>query len=163
MSPKGCQHTTPHLVGACLAPGDRIFATGSGTVSKCVFAIVCLLLLDFRAYNHGLKVSQKPKLYCDNELFAILSFTSVFLLLGREPHGDRILPVSRRIPRQHVPTTTPQSENMTYVYNCRKLSGVYQPSQGNIEQVCELCRVRPRLRYFFSEKKHPNSGEKWVY
>ena len=32
------------------------------------FAILCLFLLDFRAYNHGLKEPQKPKTYCDNKL-----------------------------------------------------------------------------------------------
>ena len=65
------------LVGACLATGDRIFAfaTGSDSVSKSVFAILWLFLLDFRAYNHGLKGTQKPKTYCDNTSFAILSFT----------------------------------------------------------------------------------------
>ena len=69
---------SPSLVGAGVATGDRIFATGSDTVSKCVFAILCLFLLDFRAYNHGVKGPQHPRTYCDNKLSAILSFTSIF-------------------------------------------------------------------------------------
>ena len=42
------------------------------------FAILCCVLLDFRACNLGLEGPQKPKTHCDNKLFAILSFTSVF-------------------------------------------------------------------------------------
>ena len=58
---KGFSQRVP-LVGACLATGDRIFAI----VSQNRFAILWLFLLDFKAYNHGLKGPQKPKTYCDN-------------------------------------------------------------------------------------------------
>ena len=70
-----------HLVGACLATGDRIFATGSAAVSKCVLrSYAC-----FRAYNHGLNRSPKH--------VAIISFLRSYLspmslLLGRELCGD---------------------------------------------------------------------------
>ena len=36
-----------------------------------------LFSLDVRAYNHGLKGPQKPKTYCDNSSFAILSLTPI--------------------------------------------------------------------------------------
>ena len=45
---------------------------------KMCFLRFCVFLLDFRAYNHGLKGPQKPKTCCDNKLLTILSFTSVF-------------------------------------------------------------------------------------
>ena len=47
---------------------------------KMCFAILCLFLLDIRACNHCLKGPQKPKTYCNNKPFAILSFTSVFVV-----------------------------------------------------------------------------------
>ena len=65
--------------GAQLAPVSRQ-ATGSlrqgTTLSQNAFAILCLFLLGIRAYDDGLKGPQKPETYCDNKLFAILSFTS---------------------------------------------------------------------------------------
>ena len=49
------------LVGACLATGDRIFATESDSVSKTVLRSCGCFLLDPIAYNHGLKGLQEPK------------------------------------------------------------------------------------------------------
>ena len=60
-------------------------------MSQKLFCDPVAVLLDFRAYHHGLKGPQKPKTYCDNSSFAILSFTLLSLLLGRDPCGDRIL------------------------------------------------------------------------
>ena len=51
-----------------LAARDRISATGSDIVIECVLRSCVCFLLDFRAYNHGLKGPQKPKPYCDNQL-----------------------------------------------------------------------------------------------
>ena len=47
---------------------------------KNCFAILWLFLLDFRAFNHGVKGPQKPKTYCDNSNLAILSFNLTFIV-----------------------------------------------------------------------------------
>ena len=61
------------LVGACLATGDRIFATGRDTDSKCVLrSCACFCLISGRV-----KRAQKPKMFCDSSSFAILSFTPI--------------------------------------------------------------------------------------
>ena len=51
----------PILVGACLATGDRILATGKDSVSKIVLRSCGCFLFDFRPYNHGLKGPRSPK------------------------------------------------------------------------------------------------------
>ena len=81
------------LVGACLATaatGDRIFATGSDTVSRCVLrscASFCLIS------GHAIMVWKGPRspkhIVIINFLWSYLSPLS--LLLGREPCGNRIL------------------------------------------------------------------------
>ena len=84
------------LVGACLATADRIFATGSDTVSKCVLqSCAC-----FRAYSRGLKGHIAIKRFCD-PIFHLCLYCKV---------GSRVVtgscdPVSRRLLRQLVPTT----------------------------------------------------------
>ena len=67
-------------VRACLATGDRIFATGSDSVSKIGFAILCQFLLDLGVCNHGLKGPQKPKTYCDNGILRSYLSPSVFIV-----------------------------------------------------------------------------------
>ena len=65
-----------------------------------------LLLLDFRVDNHCLKRPQKPKHIA---ITAVLrSYLSpLFLLLGQDLCGTGSCdPVSRRAPRQHLPTTS---------------------------------------------------------
>ena len=48
----------------------------SNTVSKCVLPFCVFSYI--RPYSHGLRRPQKPNTYCDDKLFAILSFTSLF-------------------------------------------------------------------------------------
>ena len=67
-----------NLVGACLATGDRIFATGSDSVSKTVLRSCGCFLLDLSAINHGLKGPQKPKTYCDKSMLRSYLSPSVF-------------------------------------------------------------------------------------
>ena len=75
------------LVGACLATGDRIFATGSDSVSKIVLRS-CVVFAWFQAYSHDLKGPQKPKHIAI--IAALRSYLSaLFLLLGRDPCRDR--------------------------------------------------------------------------
>ena len=115
------------LVGACLATGDRIFATGSASVSINCFAILWLFLLDFRACNHGSKGPQKPKTYCDNSSFAILSFTPV-LIVRSGPAW-----------RQHLPTTAktlgitvPKSRKKSLSYPILRKMYAVNRNSGNI-------------------------------
>ena len=61
-----------------LATGDRIFATGSDSVSKIVLRSCGRFLLGLSAYNHGLKGLQKPKTYCDNSILRSYLSPSVF-------------------------------------------------------------------------------------
>ena len=72
-----CHTAIRGLVGACLARCTRISATGGDTVSKCVLQSCASFSL---LSEHTITVwgPQRPKAYCDNKLFAILSFTSVF-------------------------------------------------------------------------------------
>ena len=69
---------------------------------KMCFAILCLFLLDFRAYNHGLKWPRSPKHIVIRSL-SRSHLSPLSLLLGRE----RVATVScsRKLPRQHIPTT----------------------------------------------------------
>ena len=52
----------------------------SEIVSRNLFCDPVAVLLDFRAYNLALKGPQKPKTYCDNSSFAILSFTPILIV-----------------------------------------------------------------------------------
>ena len=58
-------------------------ATGSlqweAIVSQNLFCDPVAVFAHFRAFNHGLK-EQKPKTYCDNSSFAILSLTSALIV-----------------------------------------------------------------------------------
>ena len=96
------------FVGACLATGDRISADREQHCLKMCFAMLCLFLLDFRAYNHGVKRPQKPKTYCDKNfcdpIFRLRLYCLV-CLVGNHVATGSCDPVSRRLPRQHVPTT----------------------------------------------------------
>ena len=49
------------LVGACLATGDRIFATGSGSVSKIVWRSCCCCCL-LSGIQSGIERAPEPKL-----------------------------------------------------------------------------------------------------
>ena len=93
-----------NLVGACLATGDRIFATGSDSVSKTVLrSCGCFCLIS----GHTIMVRKGPRspkhiatiALCD-PIFHLFS-----LLLGRDLCGDRIL----RSCLQKGPATTPAS------------------------------------------------------
>ena len=67
------------LVGACPATGDRIFATGSDGVSKFVLRSCSCFW-----------APESPKQVA--KIAVIASYLSpLFLLLGRDPCGDRIL------------------------------------------------------------------------
>ena len=93
---KKCHNFATHvttLVGACLATGGMIFATGSDSVSNIVLRSCGCFCMISRAFNHGLKGPLKPKTYCDNSSFAILSFTTVLIVR------------SGPVWRQHLPTT----------------------------------------------------------
>ena len=71
------------------------------TLSQNVFCDPVLVLLAFRAYNHGLKGPQKPKTDCENELLRSYLSPPVFIVRS----GTVWDPVSRWLPRQHLPTT----------------------------------------------------------
>ena len=47
--------------------------------NRCCTLVAALLSSSygFRAHNHGLKGPQKPKTYCDNNMFSLLSFTPI--------------------------------------------------------------------------------------
>ena len=62
------------LVGACLATGDRIFATGSDSISKVVLrSCGCFCLIS--GIQSWIERAQKPKTYCDNS--SLRSYLSV--------------------------------------------------------------------------------------
>ena len=84
-TPSGAPRQAPleqvsRLVGACLATGVRIFATGSDSVSKIVLRSCGCYCLISRAYNHGLKGPHKPKTYCDNGSLRSYLSPSVFIV-----------------------------------------------------------------------------------
>ena len=90
------------LVGACLATCDRIFATGSDSVSKIVLrSCGCLCLISV----HTIMVWKGPR--SPKHIATIALCDPIFhpdsLLLGRDPCGDRIL----RSCLQKGPATTP--------------------------------------------------------
>ena len=58
--------------------------------SKCVLRSCACFCLIFRAYNHGLKGPQKPKTYCDNRLFAILSWELRNIYHHHHPESKKI-------------------------------------------------------------------------
>ena len=78
------------LVGACLATGDRIFATGSDSVSKVVLrSCGCFCLIS----GHSIMVWKSSRSPKHIAIVAVLrSYLSpLFLLLGWDLCGDRIL------------------------------------------------------------------------
>ena len=101
-----------------LTTGDRIFATGSGSVSKIVLrSCGCFSLISFRTYNHGLKGPSNAqnilryKQFCD-PVFHPYSYCWV----GTRVATGSCDPVSRRAPpRQHLPTTTELYSSQTYL------------------------------------------------
>ena len=133
-----------NLVGACHATDDRIFATGSDSVSETVFAIVWLSLLYLSAYNHGLKNSRSPK-HSATIAFCDPIFHPLSLLLGRDPCGDRIL----RSCLQKGPATTPANYDREMLH----ILGFRAPGKalrGTLGRNC-LDLVPPSVRGVFFE------------
>ena len=99
-----------HVVGACLATSDKIFATGSDTVSKCVlWPCGCFCLIS----EHIIMISKGPR---SAKHFAIINllrcyFSPLSLLLDLEPCGNRIL----RSCLQQAPATARSNHDHTTV------------------------------------------------
>ena len=73
------QKVAMSLVGACLATGDRIFATGSNRiVSQKLFCDPMAVLLNCRVCKSWFERIPEAQKYCSNRSFAILSFTFIF-------------------------------------------------------------------------------------